>query len=70
MVFQSQSGFAVYRDGALMHLLTHRFGDGLVYLDSPSERPVFRMAIARGLVSREGYLTPAGRDWLAQHHAY
>ena len=51
---------------ALADLLGHRYGDGLVYLREAQERGLLRTAMARGLVSREGYLTPAGRSLLAR----
>jgi hypothetical protein len=45
-------------------VLDHHFGDGLVYLLHAEERPLLEHAISLGLVSPEGYLTPAGyRLW-------
>ena len=52
-----------------MALLDHRYGDGLVYLREASERSILSRAIRRGLVSAEGYLTPAGLALLARHDA-
>ncbi len=48
-------------DDAVLRVLTHRFGDGLVYLQDAGERHAYRRAIALGLVGHDGYLTPAGR---------
>ncbi len=53
-------------DQALLQLLAHRFGDGLVYLRDDSERRLFERAMSMGLVDREGYLTPAGRSLVAR----
>lgn len=56
---ESSSGIA--------RLLGHRFGDGLVYFRDESERKLFRLAVELGLLSREGYLTPEGHSFLADH---
>ncbi len=53
-------------DEALLQLLGHRYGDGLVYLRDDGERRLFERAVSMGLVSREGYLTPAGRSLIAR----
>ncbi len=53
-------------DQALLQLLGHRYGDGLVYLRDDGERRLFERAVSMGLVNREGYLTPAGRALLAR----
>ena len=51
----------------IARLLGHRFGDGLVYFRDESERKLFGLAVELGLVSREGYLTPEGQSFLADH---
>ena len=51
----------------IARLLGHRFGDGLVYFRDESERNLFALAVERGLISREGYLTPEGHSFLATH---
>ena len=53
-------------DQALLQLLAHRFGDGLVYLRDDGEKRLFERAMRMGLVNREGYLTPAGRSLIAR----
>ena len=53
-------------DQALLQLLGHRYGDGLVYLRDDGERRLFERAIRLGLINREGYLTPAGRSLIAR----
>lgn len=45
---------------AISRLLGCRFGDRSVYLQSDRDRTVLRKAIAAGLVSSDGYVTPAG----------
>lgn len=55
-------------EAALLQLLGHRFGDGLVYLREDSERRLYERAVGLGLISVEGYLTPAGRALLARHN--
>ncbi|MDX1528104.1 MAG: hypothetical protein R3337_05715 [Gammaproteobacteria bacterium] len=55
-------------DPALLQLLAHRYGDGLVYLRDDGERRLFERAVNLGLVNREGYLTPAGRSLIARFH--
>ena len=51
----------------IARLLGHRFGDGLVYFRDESERYLFNLAVERGLISQEGYLTPEGHSFLAAH---
>ena len=55
-------------DSAIVQLLGHRYGDGLVYLSDRSEKTTFDKAVSLGLVSREGYLTPKGRSLVARRH--
>ncbi len=51
----------------IARLLTHRFGDGLIYFRDEGERKLFGLAVEWGLISREGYLTPEGHSFLATH---
>ena len=51
----------------IARLLGHRYGDGLVYFRDGSERHLFNLAVERGLISPEGYLTPEGHSFLAVH---
>lgn len=53
----------------MLQLLSHRYGDGLVYLREAGERGLFDRAIRLGLISSEGFLTPAGRSALARDAA-
>jgi len=55
-------------DQAILQLLGHRYGDGLVYFRDDGERRLFERAVNLGLVSREGYLTPAGKSFLARNN--
>jgi hypothetical protein len=54
-------------DQAMLILLGHRYGDGLVYLRSDGEQQLYHEAVRLGLVSSEGYLTPRGLSLLARH---
>ena len=54
------------RHSAMVRLLGHRFGDGLVYLRDTSEKQLLKQAVILGLVNPEGYLTPAGHSLLAR----
>jgi hypothetical protein len=54
-------------DQAMLILLGHRYGDGLVYLRSDGEQQLYHEAVRLGLVSSEGYLTPQGLSLLARH---
>ncbi len=54
-------------DPALVQLLAHRYGDGLVYLRDDSERGTYQRAVTLGLVSSEGYLTPQGQSLVCRH---
>ena len=51
----------------IARLLGHRFGDGLIYIRDESERYLFHLAVERGLISPEGYLTLEGHSFLAAH---
>ena len=51
----------------IARLLGHRFEDGLIYIRDESERYLFHLAVERGLISPEGYLTPEGHSFLAAH---
>ena len=53
-------------DAAIVKLLSHRYGDGLVYLRGREERNLYERAKGLGLINREGYLTPIGRTVLAR----
>lgn len=44
----------------IVTLLGQHYGDGLVYLRDNDDRLLLKEAIARGLVSEEGYLTQVG----------
>jgi len=54
-------------DRAILKLLGHRYGDGLVYLRDDSEQRLFHEAVRLGLVSPEGYVTPQGLSALARY---
>ena len=54
-------------DQGILRLLGHRYGDGLVYLESGSEQRLLTEAVRRGLVTAEGYVTPRGLSLLALH---
>lgn len=49
-------------DGAIVQLLSHRYGDGFVYLSEEEERGLYEQAKHLGLICNEGYLTPVGRS--------
>ena len=53
-------------EDALLQLLDHRYGDGLVYLREDEERALLSRAMRLGLVSPDGYITPKGQHALAQ----
>ena len=67
MAIQEQQRQADDVDQALLELLGHRYGDGLVYLQDDTEQPLFHAAVRMGLVSSEGYVTPRGLSLLARH---
>lgn len=67
MAIQEQARQADDVDQAILMLLGHRYGDGLVYLRNDREQPLFDEAVRLGLVSSEGYVTPRGLSLLARH---
>jgi len=49
---------------SLIDLLERRFGDGSLYLRNDTDRQLLSRAVNLGLVSREGYLTAAGKRFV------
>ena len=62
-----QSSDPTANSSGIARFLGHRFGDGLVYIRDESERKLFGLAVELGLLSHEGYLTPEGHSFLADH---
>ena len=62
-------GPAEIDEWAIARLLSHRFGDRLVYLLGGEERPLLNQAMSLGLVSDEGYLTTSGYQFWQQREA-
>ena len=54
-------------DSGIARLLRQRFGDGLVYFRDEYDRKLFSLAVERGLLCREGYMTSDGHSFLATH---
>ena len=54
-------------EAALVQLLDHRYGDGLVYLRDQAERSIYKTAVKLGLINVDGYVTPQGRTLIARH---
>ncbi|MGH8660029.1 MAG: hypothetical protein ACREV4_16595 [Gammaproteobacteria bacterium] len=52
----------------LVEILSHHYGDGFVYLLNASLEAWYKVAIAKGYVSDDGYLTRKGRALLASYH--
>lgn len=67
MAIQEQQSQTDDLDQAILELLGHRYGDGLVYLRNETEQQLFHEAVRLGLVSSEGYVTPRGLSLLARH---
>ena len=67
MAIQEQQGQTDDVGRALLDLLGHRYGGGLVYLRDDQEQPLFHEAVRLGLVSSEGYVTPQGLSLLARN---
>ena len=54
-------------DPAIVKLLAHRYGDGLVYLRGAEERKLYARAVGLGLITRDGYVTREGRALIANY---
>ena len=67
MAIQEQQRQTDDVDHAILMLLGHRYGDGLVYLRNNTEEQLYHEAVRLGLVSSEGYVTPRGLSLLARH---
>jgi len=52
----------------LAEILSHHYGDGFVYLVNASLKAWYKLAIEKGYVSDDGYLTRKGRAFLASYH--
>jgi hypothetical protein len=52
----------------IVKVLSNRFGDGVVYLSRNMPRRIYNLAMKRGFISPEGYVTRKGRTLLAQFH--
>jgi len=50
----------------IVKILNNRFGDGVVYLSKNMPRRVYNLAVKRGFISQDGYVTRKGRTLLAQ----
>jgi len=53
------------QEGQIAALLAHRYGDGSLYLPDSTCKDLLPLAIERGLVSTEGFVTRKGRAYLA-----
>ncbi len=53
-------------DPEIIELLANRYGDGLVFSRTANAPGAYDRAMNMGLISREGYLTPAGRSLVAR----
>ena len=67
MAIQEQQRQTDDVDQAMLSLLGHRYGDGLVYLRNDREQQLYHEAVRLGLVSSEGYVTPRGLSLLARN---
>jgi len=50
----------------IVKILSNRFGDGVVYMSKNMPKRVYNLAVKRGFISQEGYITRKGRVLLAQ----
>lgn len=58
-----------FEEVAIINLLGHRFGDGLIYVRSRDERRLLKRAMRLGFVDEGGYLTALGkRFWQQRIH--
>lgn len=64
----AEVNYKQYIDPAIIQLLGHRYGDGLVYLRDDAERGLYDLAVRMGFINADGYLTPEGRSVFARHH--
>ena len=58
--------FPASSESDFVALLSHHYGDGIVYLYHRGALDLYKQAIEMGYVSEEGYLTRKGRTLLAQ----
>ena len=63
----SEAGSNAVPEAALVQLLDHRYGDGLVYLRDQAERSIYETAVKLGLINVDGYVNPRGRTFIACH---
>jgi hypothetical protein len=48
-------------------ILQHRYGDGMVYLPRHKSKALFALAIQRGYIDKDGYVTRKGRTLIASY---
>lgn len=53
-------------ESAFAEMLSHHYGDGIVYLCRGGARMIYQLAMQRGYVSDDGYLTRKGRALLTR----
>jgi len=62
----SRQGLTQNLEQQVAGLLANRYGDGTLYLVNAGERGLLDIAIQRGFVSEEGFVTRKGRALLAR----
>lgn len=53
----------------IVKILNNRFGDGVVYLSKNMPRRIYSLAVRKGFISEDGYITRKGRTLLARFNA-
>ncbi len=53
-------------EATVVQLLTHHYGDGIVYLPRGASKDLYKRAVRDGYISEDGYLTAKGKGLLGQ----
>lgn len=54
-------------ESAIARMLSHRYGDGCVYVPREAYSGLFREAVRSGFLSEDGYVTRKGRILLTRY---
>jgi len=55
------------KEPQIVEVLSHRYGDGNIYIPSGAPRELWARAFELGYISEDGYITRKGRELLAQY---
>ena len=64
---QKASSTTESTEAQIATILQYRYGDGMVYLPGHKPKALFSVAMERGFIDAEGYITRKGRALMARY---